>query len=227
MNAISIQALIYTYKYTCHIHVDALKNIDLFPTIRGSVWFVYREHTIDITVSFAWEQHWSNLSDMYFPTHGYSNSPKWLLQTFLQLQFAAPYKLNIGAALCKAMISVSSVTSPPIGMVSRSNLSQCNSKKQSSRKFSNSNTRGTRRGYHCITSTPIKTLAPQRCGSNFESVISKHMLRIKFKSTSCKIATEQLWWWVNIGSGNGLVGWGNMPLREPMLTQIYVAIWCQ
>ena len=31
---------------------------------------------------------------------------------------------------------------------------------------------------------------------------------------------------VNIGSGNGLVPSGNKPLPEPMLTQIYVAIWC-
>ena len=30
---------------------------------------------------------------------------------------------------------------------------------------------------------------------------------------------------VNIGSGNGLVLSGNKPLPEPMLTQIYVAIW--
>ena len=29
----------------------------------------------------------------------------------------------------------------------------------------------------------------------------------------------------NIGSGNGLVLPGNKPLPEPMLTQIYVAIW--
>ena len=28
------------------------------------------------------------------------------------------------------------------------------------------------------------------------------------------------WWSVNIGSGNGLVPWGNKPLSEPMLTQI-------
>ena len=30
---------------------------------------------------------------------------------------------------------------------------------------------------------------------------------------------------VNIGSGNGLVPLGNKPFPEPMLTQIYVAIW--
>ena len=29
----------------------------------------------------------------------------------------------------------------------------------------------------------------------------------------------------NIGSGNGFVPAGNKPLPEPMLTQIYIAIW--
>ena len=32
-------------------------------------------------------------------------------------------------------------------------------------------------------------------------------------------------WKVNIGSGSGLVLKGNKPIPEPMLTQIYVAIW--
>ena len=32
------------------------------------------------------------------------------------------------------------------------------------------------------------------------------------------------WWSVNIGSGNGLVPWGNKPLPEPLLMQIFVAI---
>ena len=31
---------------------------------------------------------------------------------------------------------------------------------------------------------------------------------------------------VSIGSGNGLVPSGNKPLPEPMLIEIYVAIWC-
>ena len=39
-------------------------------------------------------------------------------------------------------------------------------------------------------------------------------------------AREQLWWQVNIDSGNGLVPSGNKPLPDPMLTQIYVTIWC-
>ena len=33
------------------------------------------------------------------------------------------------------------------------------------------------------------------------------------------------WQLVNIGSGSGLVLSGNEPLPEPILTQIYVAIW--
>ena len=36
-------------------------------------------------------------------------------------------------------------------------------------------------------------------------------------------ATGPSWWWVNIGSTNGLVPSGNKPLPEPMLTQIYAA----
>ena len=54
------------------------------------------------------------------------------------------------------------------------------------------------------------------------------MLQIKFVSISTEIAL----WWIpqntfddNIGSGNGLVPSGSKPLPEPMLTQIYVAIW--
>ena len=32
-------------------------------------------------------------------------------------------------------------------------------------------------------------------------------------------------WYVNIGSGNDLVLWGNKPLPEPVLTEIFDAIW--
>ena len=38
-------------------------------------------------------------------------------------------------------------------------------------------------------------------------------------------ATGPYWWCVNIGSVNDLVPSGNKPSPEPMLTQIYVAIW--
>ena len=40
-------------------------------------------------------------------------------------------------------------------------------------------------------------------------------------------ATGVYWWRLNNGSGNGLVLSGNKPLAEPMLTQIYAAIWRQ
>ena len=33
------------------------------------------------------------------------------------------------------------------------------------------------------------------------------------------------WWWVNIGSGNGLLSSGNKSLPEPILTEFYGAIW--
>ena len=37
--------------------------------------------------------------------------------------------------------------------------------------------------------------------------------------------TGAYWWWVKIGSGDGLVPSGNKPFPEPMLTQISGAIW--
>ena len=37
-------------------------------------------------------------------------------------------------------------------------------------------------------------------------------------------ATEHIWWYGNVGSGNGLLLSGNKPLPEPILTQIYVTI---
>ena len=46
---------------------------------------------------------------------------------------------------------------------------------------------------------------------------------------SCEIALIWMsldWWYVNIGSGNGLVPSGSKPLPELMMTQISIAIWC-
>ena len=45
---------------------------------------------------------------------------------------------------------------------------------------------------------------------------------IAILSNSYEIATEPHWWWVSIGSGNGLVVTGNKPLPQLMMTQIYV-----
>ena len=51
---------------------------------------------------------------------------------------------------------------------------------------------------------------------------------LKFSSESGLIkrsATNTHWWWVNTGSGNGLVPSDTKPLPEPMMTQIFVTIW--
>ena len=76
------------------------------------------------------------------------------------------------------------------------------------------------RAMNNIRSFPLKLinpLAPGRCGSNFKSVISKHMSWIKFMSTS----TEYLWWQVNIGSGN--FTWANV---DPDLCRHMVSLGC-
>ena len=78
----------------------------------------------------------------------------------------------------------------------------------------------------------VNSLTPGRCGFNSESLISEHILQIKFIRISCEIT---LMWMpqnltnekVNIGSGNGLMPSGSKPLPEPVLTKIYVAIWPQ
>ena len=60
-------------------------------------------------------------------------------------------------------------------------------------------------------------------------VIFEFTSRIGIFNIPCKIAhrpvLKSLWWWVNIGLGNGLVPPGSKPLSEPKLNQIYVAIW--
>ena len=43
-------------------------------------------------------------------------------------------------------------------------------------------------GTYFLQSGWFMSLAPERYGSNFESVISKHMFGIKVKSISCDIA---------------------------------------
>ena len=76
----------------------------------------------------------------------------------------------------------------------------------------------------------INSLAPGRFQFNFRKVIFKLTLVNGGWSISYEIALR----WMpqdltddksNIGSGNGLVPWGNKPLPEPMLTQIYVIKW--
>ena len=38
----------------------------------------------------------------------------------------------------------------------------------------------------------INSLAPGRCGRNFQSVVSEHMFQMKFMSTSCEIADRSM-----------------------------------
>ena len=61
----------------------------------------------------------------------------------------------------------------------------------------------------------INSLVLGRCGCNFKSVISEHMLRIIVHehflwNFSHVNATEHLWWYISIGWGNGLVPSGNL-----------------
>ena len=60
---------------------------------------------------------------------------------------------------------------------------------------------------------------------NFQTNFRDWWLRHHLWNCSDMNVTGLHWWSVNIGSGNGLVPLGNKPLPEPMLTQIYVAIW--
>ena len=60
---------------------------------------------------------------------------------------------------------------------------------------------------------------------NFQIHCTEFWLGNSLWSCSKVNATELHWWDINIDSGNGLVPAGTRPLPEPMLTQIYVAIW--
>ena len=69
--------------------------------------------------------------------------------------------------------------------------------------------------------------------SNYSRYKIRKVLQITHKVSPClnKLwncsqvnATEYLWW-VYTGSGSGLVPSGTKPLPEPMLAQIYVAMW--
>ena len=73
----------------------------------------------------------------------------------------------------------------------------------------------------------MNKLAPGRFGwifymTNFEANLTKLMAEVFLV-----IFIAPYWWWVNIGSGNSLVPSGNTTLLEPMLNQIYFAIWSQ
>ena len=55
------------------------------------------------------------------------------------------------------------------------------------------------------------------------------LLNDNHKSWNTLFSSEHLTHWVtlqDIGLVNGLVSSYNKPLSEPMLTQIYIAVWC-
>ena len=72
-------------------------------------------------------------------------------------------------------------------------------------------------------------LALGECGFNLQLIIFSLIWRIVVSSISCGLwlpsAECHKTSLMNIGSGNGLVPSGNKPLPEPMLTNIYFAIW--
>ena len=77
----------------------------------------------------------------------------------------------------------------------------------------------------------VNSLVPEKFPWTFSQVIFKQILVIDGWDISREIAlimnvTGLRLGSVNIGSGNGLVPSVNKPLPEPMLTHIYVAIWC-
>ena len=57
-------------------------------------------------------------------------------------------------------------------------------------------------------------MTPEKCCSTFESMMSKHLLPIKFASTSCYIT---LGWMPQNNSYDGLMPLDNNPLPSPML----------
>ena len=58
--------------------------------------------------------------------------------------------------------------------------------------------------------------------STFQANYSDWWLRYLLWNCPQKNVTRPYWWYVNIGSGNGLVPPGNKPLPEPILTQFSV-----
>ena len=85
---------------------------------------------------------------------------------------------------------------------------------------------------HCKLYFPyfVNSLAPGRSGCDFKNTFFNIVFligtfRFPHDNRPKMIATGLHWWYVNSGSGNGLVPSDNKPLPEPMLRQIYVAIW--
>ena len=75
---------------------------------------------------------------------------------------------------------------------------------------------------HRVVVVSVTSSAPGRNDDNFKSVISEHVCE---QSISCEIILR----WISqstFGWGKGLVSSGKKALPEPMLTHIYVALWC-
>ena len=75
-----------------------------------------------------------------------------------------------------------------------------------------------------LTHCPLEKLMKHLI-TNFQANLNDSWLWYLLWNYPLINVTGLYWWWVNIGSGNGLVPSGNKPLPEPMLTQISVAIW--
>ena len=77
-------------------------------------------------------------------------------------------------------------------------------------------------GVMCLTHWPLGDL--NEIG-NFQANFDNWWLGYHLWNCPQVIFRGPQWWWISIGLGNGLAPSGNKPLPEPMLTQIYVAIW--
>ena len=81
------------------------------------------------------------------------------------------------------------------------------------------NAKGAVRPWLCPSIVIINSLAPGRCGYDFECVIFKLNLRIDILSSFCEIARRWMsrahWWFGNIGPGNGLLPSGSKSPPEP------------
>ena len=61
--------------------------------------------------------------------------------------------------------------------------------------------------------------------SSFLANFSNWWLRYLLRNWPHMNVTGPYWWWINIGSGNGLVSDGTKPLPRPTLDQVFVVTW--
>ena len=71
--------------------------------------------------------------------------------------------------------------------------------------------------------TAANSLSRGRCRSNFKSITYKHMLRIKFMSTSCELLSGEYHRIPAMSTSKSF--YCNKTLHGLMLSQIYVALW--